>query len=162
MARRQQRVGKHGENLVGGVLSSLGLLMVERIGNPYAIVGQGKRGFEVVFTGTASGDFRAVTPCGASVLVEVKTVLDGNLTWSHLREHQPVALTEHARIGEAVSMLVWVHSSGVYVMRWTVDGIDGFSPRHGLTPERAAKLDAETRGWFWLLKIGQNSSLSNH
>jgi len=152
MSRRQQIVGKRGENLVASTLSGLGLRMVERIGNPYSITGQNKRGgFEVIFTGTASGDFRAVLPTGASVLVEVKTVLDRNLTWSHLRKHQSVALTKHAEIGTALSLLVWVHNSGIYIMRWSITGIDGFAPRHGLTPERAAELDRETRSMIQLL-----------
>ncbi len=146
MSRRQQKIGKHGENLVVSTLSGLGLIRVEHIGNPYAIVGQGAHGgFEVVFTGTASGDIRALLPSGAEVLVEVKTVLYDNLTWSHLRKHQPRALTAHAQIGAALSLLVWVHDSGIYIMHWTADGIDGFAPHHSLTPERAAELDKETR-----------------
>jgi hypothetical protein len=65
-------------------------------------------------------------------MIEVKTV-EHNLRWSDFREHQPGKLTEHAELG-GLSLVVWVHSSGVYTLEWP---IADFGPGEGLTPERA-------------------------
>jgi len=145
MARIQQQVGKAGQEQAASFLAGIGLEMVEPIGNPYRIIRQlPNRHFEVVFTDVASGDHNARLPDGSFVLIETKTVYDGNLTYSHLREQQPERLSQNASIGRAVSLLVWVHSSGIYVMRWYSDGIEGFAPYKSITPERAQALHDET------------------
>jgi hypothetical protein len=141
MSRANQQVGKNGQRQVASMLAGMGLLMVEEIGNPYEIIRKMSNGhFEVIFSGVASGDHNARLPDGSFVLVETKTVLDGNLTYSHLREHQPERLSRHAAIGWAVSLLCWVHSNGIYIMQWGADGIEGFEPRKSITPERAGRL----------------------
>jgi hypothetical protein len=147
--RNEQQVGKHGQAQAASYLAGLGLEMVEEIGNPYRIIRQLPNGhFEVVFTDTASGDHNARLPDGTFVLIETKTVLDGNLTYSHLREHQPERLSRHASIGRAVSLLVWVHHSGIYVMRWKADGIEGFAPRKSIAPKRAQELHDECMAYI--------------
>lgn len=138
--RLQQQVGKHGQTKAASYLSGVGIEMLEEIGNPYSIIRWMPNGyFEVVFTDVASGDHRGVLPDGTSVLVETKTVYDSNLTYSHMRDHQPERLSRHASFG-ALSLLVWVHNSGIYVMRWYEDGIEGFAPRKSITPELAQNL----------------------
>lgn len=154
MTRIQQRIGKHGQQQAASVLSGMGIEMVEEIGTPVKLLpapgfAHRKDIFRVIFGEKVSGDHRGVLPDGTSVLIETKTVLDGNLTWSHMREHQPDRLSRHASIGRAISLLVWVHSTGVYVMQWKrhVDkdfiGIEGFGFRKSITPERAAELHRE-------------------
>jgi hypothetical protein len=143
--RQQQQVGKHGQQQAASYLSGLGLEMVEPIGTPVTLLPFGGRKdvFRIIFGERVSGDHRALLSDGTSVLIETKTVYDGNLTYSHLREHQPERLSRHAGIGNALSLLVWVHHSGIYVMRWGRDGIDSFGYRKSITPERAAKLHQE-------------------
>lgn len=157
MTRIQQQVGKHGQKQAASILSGMGIEMVEEIGTPVKLLpvkfipgfAHRKDVFRVIFGEKVSGDHRGVLPDGTSVLIETKTVLDGNLTWSHMREHQPDRLSRHAQIGRAVSLLVWVHSTGVYVMHWKrhVDkdfiGIEGFGYRKSITPERAQTLHHE-------------------
>ena len=142
MTRQNQRVGKHGQQQAASYLVGIGLEMVEPIGTPVTLIKAGARNdvFRVIWGEKVSGDHRALLPDGSSVLIETKTVLDGNLTYSHLREHQPERLSRHASIGTAVSLLVWVHHSGIYVMQWTPGGIPGFEPRKSITPERAKYL----------------------
>lgn len=148
MTRQNQQIGKIGQQQAASFLSgNVGLLMVEPIGTPAKYIpahSHRKDVFRVVFGEKVSGDHRALLPDGSSVLIETKTVYDGNLTWSHLRDHQPERLSYHAGIGSAVSLLVWVHHSGIYVMRWEVDGIAGFGPRKGITAARAQELHDET------------------
>lgn len=146
MTRANQQLGKHGQQKAASYLAGIGLQMVEPIGTPVTLLPFGLRKdvFRVIWGEKVSGDHRALLPDGASVLIETKTVIDGNLTFSHLREHQPERLSRHASIGRAVSLLVWVHSSGIYVMRWGADGIPGFEPRKSITPKRAEELHDET------------------
>ncbi len=145
IGRMNQRIGKHGQETAASYLSGFGLEMVEPIGTPVTLVSVGGRKdvFRVIFGEKVSGDHRALLPDGTSVLIETKTVIDGNLTYSHLREHQPERLSRHASIGRAVSLLVWVHHSGIYVMCWGENGIEGFAPRKSIAPKRAQELHDE-------------------
>jgi len=157
MSRANQQIGKHGQAQAASYLSGIGLLMVEEIGNPYRIIRKMSNGhYEVVFADLASGDHNARLPDGSFVLIETKSVMDGNLTYSHLREHQPERLSRHASIGWAVSLLVWVHHSGIYVMQWEADGIEDFAPYKSITPQRAAVLHEKCMQY---LKERMSSSL---
>lgn len=147
MSRINQLIGRHGQNQAASYLRELGLLMVEEIGTPIHIstvkipgYAHRKDIYRVVFGTKVSGDHRALLPDGSAVLIEVKTVLEENLTYSKMREHQPDRLSQHAGIGKAVSLLVWVHSTGIYVMQWEKDGIQGFGFRKSLTPQMAQDL----------------------
>jgi hypothetical protein len=95
---------------------------VEKIATPVKLIPTKLSGaFKVIFSEAVSGDHRGILPGGRSVLAETKTILDRNLRWSDLREHQPERLSRHAELG-GLSLLVWVNSSGIYVMQWPVDG----------------------------------------
>ena len=138
MSRSEDRIGKYGQRVVASILSSLGVLMVEPIGTPIKAIPHPRlRGYyRVIWEETVSGDHRGILPGGRSVLAETKTILDRNLQWSDLRPHQPIGLTQHADAG-GLSLLVWVHSSGVYVMKWPVPG---FGPGTSINQEKALSL----------------------
>lgn len=140
--REEQSVGKHGQNLAASHLSQIGIEMVEQIGTPVKLIPisqQRKDVFRVVFGEKVSGDHRGILRGGRSVLVETKTILDRNLRYSDLREHQPGRLTDHADFG-GLSLLVWVHHTGVYIMEWP---IEGFVEGKSITPEKAQALRIE-------------------
>jgi hypothetical protein len=156
MTRIEQSIGKHGQKQAASYLADLGLEMVEEIGTPVItlpvkhIPGYAHRKdiFRVIYGEKVSGDHRALLPDGTSVLIETKTILDGNLPFSALRTHQPERLSRHASIGKALSLLVWVHHSGIYVMRWRKDGIPGFGYRKSITPEMAHYLHDECMAYI--------------
>lgn len=142
--RREQLIGKHGQNIAASVLSGrCGVNMVEQIGTPMKLIpvqSQRPNTYQVIFGEKVSGDHRGVIGNGISVLAETKTIINRNLRFSDLREHQPGRLSEHVEYG-GISLLVWVHGSDAYVMRWP---IDGFEPGKSITHERAQELDYET------------------
>lgn len=142
MTRSEKKAGDAGQQIAASVLRSLGVNMVEQIATPvHLIPHHSARGyFRVIYGEPVSGDFRGVMVGGRSVLVEVKTV-EHNLRWSDFREHQPERLTQHAELG-GLSLVVWVHSGSVYVMRWP---LPDFGPRKSIGAEYAAKYDEETR-----------------
>lgn len=137
MARKEQKLGKAGEELAMNAVRSLGVEMVERIGTPVKIIRTKGVWSQVVWGEKVSGDARGVLPGGRSVLIETKTILDRNLQYGDMRPHQPERLSRHAELG-GLSLLVWVHSSGVYVMEWPICDF-----RHGksITPETAQRLN---------------------
>lgn len=140
MTRQQDRIGKIGQEHAAAALRRLGVNMVEKIGTPVKIIPARVKGtYTVIWGEKVSGDHRGILANGVSVLAETKTIMDRNLVWSDLREHQPDALSQHANFG-GLSLLVWVHSTGVYVMRWPVAG---FGSRKSITPERAQELDID-------------------
>jgi hypothetical protein len=138
MTRREQRIGKAGEEWVAPTLRGLGVEMVEKIGTPVRLISNPRIPgyFRVIYGERVSGDHRGILLGGRSVLAETKTILDHNLQWSDLRKHQPVRLSQHVELG-GLSLLVWVHSSGIYTMRWPVEG---FGPGKSISPERAQSL----------------------
>jgi hypothetical protein len=149
--RSNQRTGSHGETLANSVLHGLGIEMLQKIGTPVKLTpyrdrgGRGVKGvYYVKFEERVKGDRHGVLPDGTSVLIEVKTYWDRNLRYSDLDDHQHADLREHAGIGAALSLLVWVHNSGVWVMQYGAGGIAGFLPRSSISPERAEELHDET------------------
>lgn len=142
MAKYEDQVGKAGQNIAASALRRLGILRVQKIGTPVKIIPRGKYGnqitYQVIWGEKVAGDHHGILPGGRSVLAETKTILDRNLRWSDLLEHQPEELSGHAADG-GLSLLVWVHSSGVYVMQWPVPG---FGPGGSITPQKAAALSA--------------------
>ena len=134
MTRREDRTGKAGEELAESVLHSLGVEQIERVSTPVKLIPSKVPGlFKVIYGEKVIGDRRGILPGGRSVLIEVKTILDRNLRYSDLREHQPAGLTRHAELG-VMSLLVWVHSSGVNVLEWP---ISGFGPGKSIDPRTA-------------------------
>lgn len=141
--KREQQIGKNGEQAARSVLDGLGLEMIEKIGTPVKlspVPGARKNVYQVSFGEKVAADHRALLPDGRSVLIEVKTIYDRNLVWSDLREHQPAKLQQHANLN-GLSLLVWVHDSGVYVMRFP---IEGFGPGKGITPAQAQNIHTLT------------------
>lgn len=154
MSKRNQQIGKTGENLADIRLRAIGLEMVEKIGTPVILQSLPKRAisalrktgvnasmvFRVIFGEKVSGDRRAVVPIsGRSVLIETKTIFDRNLRWSDLRKHQPERLDRHTELG-GLSLIAWVNETGVYIMKWP---IQDFGPGKSITVDIAKKLDID-------------------
>lgn len=137
MSKQQDLIGKAGQNIARSVLHGLGLEFIEQIGTPVKLVpyrqSMRRDVYQVIWGERVAGDHRAMLPDGRSVLIEVKTIRDRNLQWSDLRQHQPDKLQEHAN-WNGLSLLVWVHDHGVFVMRWP---IEGFGPGKGIAPHKA-------------------------
>ena len=159
--KREQRLGKRGQYTAAAVLSGrCGINMVEQIGTPVILIpvqSQRRNTYQVIFGEKVSGDHRGIIGNGISVLAETKTILDRNLRYSDLREHQPARLSEHADHG-GISLLVWVADTSTYVMRWP---IDGFVPGTSITPELAEELDAETVAELNTLAIKQRVAVES-
>lgn len=141
MSRREQKIGKAGQGVAAGALRRLGVECVEEIGTPVKLTPSriDPHAFRVVFGEKVSGDHRGLLPGGRSVLAETKTVMEHNLRWSDFRPHQPGCLEAHAENG-GVSLVVWVHATGVYVLRWP---IPGFGPGKSVDMETAERLRLE-------------------
>jgi hypothetical protein len=145
--RQNQSVGKWGEERAILALQEFGVQMVESIASPVALSPDrkvnGRQSFFVAWKGVVSGDTNGIWRGGRRVLTETKTVLEGNLVYSKLREHQPERLSENARLG-GISLLVWVNENGVYIMDWSENGIEGFGEHKSITIERAIILSSAT------------------
>ena len=137
MTKQQQSIGKHGQKIAESALRMIGVNMVEKIATPVLLVQHSKHTgwFRVIYEEPVSGDHRGILNDGTSVLAETKTILDHNLRWSDMREHQPARLDEHNKYG-GLSLLVWVHSTGTYVMEWPIAGFE--KERDSITPKEAA------------------------
>jgi hypothetical protein len=141
MSKYEDQIGKAGQEVAAAALRRVGVECVEKIGTPVKVIPRGiylrQPTYQVIWGEKVSGDHHGILPGGRAVLAETKTILDRNLQWSDLREHQPEALSRYAEFG-GLALLVWVHSTGVYVMQWPVPG---FGPRKSISPDRARELD---------------------
>lgn len=136
---RNKKLGNAGEEQAKAALRRIGVLMVEEIGTSFVIVNRKPGGWlQGYFKEKVSGDVIGHTEQGIKVLAEVKTIWDRNLQWSDLDSHQPDRLDMNAE--KAISLLVWVHHSGIFVMRWPVPG---FHNGTGIKPEQAQRLNIE-------------------
>ncbi len=144
MTKREQQTGAQGQKQAAGALRRAGVNMVEQIGTPVKLIPmgtvRGRQVFQVIYGDKVSGDHKGIMPDGTSVLAETKTILDRNLRYSDLREHQPERLTEHHE-NNGISLLVWVHSTGIYILRWP---ITYFVKGKSITPEEANLLNVES------------------
>lgn len=145
MTKREQQTGAQGQKQAAGALRRAGVNMVEQIGTPVKLIPmgtvRGRQVFQVIYGEKVSGDNRGIIPGkGTSVLAETKTILDRNLRYSDLRDHQPERLTEHHE-NNGISLLVWVHSTGIYILRWP---IPLFVRGKSITPEEASLLNVES------------------
>lgn len=142
MTKYEQRIGQIGQNHAANALRGIGVMCVEKIATPVRLLPARAKGtFKVVWGEVVSGDHRGIIPGkGTSVLAETKTILDRNLRYSDLRDHQPERLTEHHE-NNGISLLVWVHSTGIYIMRWP---ITYFVKGKSITPEEASLLNVES------------------
>ena len=156
MTKREDRMGKAGQNIAASVLSGMGIEMVEKIGTPVRLVPVNPRQniFKVFWEEAVSGDHRGILPGGISVLAETKTILDRNLRYSDLRHHQPERLQEHSQHG-GISLLIWVNGSyreNVFVMLFP---IIGFEPGKSIKVEEARYEDQVARRFIYQ-KIEEN------
>lgn len=128
--KRNRAQGANAEMLVRAELVRLGYRLVERVHTPWRIARDGK-GKIVGATPVerVSGDFRAVSGDGRSVLVEAKSS-PGRLRWSQLEAHQVRALNEHHEAG-GISLLAWVDTETWEVKVWQWP-IPGFGPRRSI------------------------------
>lgn len=137
MSRKEQSIGKHGQELAASALRRAGVLMVEQIATPVIISRISGKPVVVAWGEQVSGDHRGILPGGRSVLVETKTICAHALRWSDFRDHQPGRLDAHAEAGD-LSLVVWVNENGPYVMRWP---IPGFGPGKSIDLEKARELE---------------------
>lgn len=144
MKNQSKRIGNAGEEKAARILGRLGIHMVEEIATPIVIIKSRKIGrfwwYRIKWKKKVSADHNGILADGTRVLVEVKTIKDANLVWTDLKPHQPGRLTMNAEYN-GVSLLVWIHRSGNYVLRWPVPG---FRKGKGITPEKAAELNIES------------------
>lgn len=146
-ARRQ--TGTKAEEIVALRLVSLGCVQVQRIETGWRIhraqKADGKGGMRSVIVGASpirnvAGDLRAIVPVsGRSVLCECKKRPDA-LGWHDFEDHQRASLTAHHQAG-GISLIAWVASAGISVMRWPVVG---FMPGHPLKWPTACLLNLES------------------
>ena len=141
---QSKKIGNAGEEIAAQVLGRLGVHMVEEIATPIKIIEKkmffGQWWYRILWKKKVSADHNGILEDGRRVLAEVKTISDKNLVWTDLKPHQPGRLSMNAEYG-GLSLLVWVHNSGVYVMRWPVPG---FRKGHGITPAMAEKLNIQS------------------
>jgi len=142
--RYSRAKGKTGEQQAVIALNTTNLQMVERIYTGWKMIRTIKRrGGQtlawIVPQAKVSGDFRAVTPRGQSVLIEVKYHADQSFFLSQLAKHQRKALTEHHE-NKGLSLVIWVTDDDAYILRWPVPGL---VPRKGITPAVAESLDCK-------------------
>jgi len=141
--KESQAKGKKGESIAAGVLGRLGVHMVEEIATPIVIIKKRRIGkfwwYRIKWRKKVSADHTGLLSDGRRVLAEVKTV-EGNLVWTDFKPHQPGRLTMNAEYN-GISLVVWVHSSGVKVIRWP---IPEFKKGRGITPERADTLSIQS------------------
>ena len=115
--KRSQALGVTAEKTAAIVLRMAGFKMVERIHT-----GTKNVGGQQVFVKRVNGDFYAIAPDGRSTLIEVKK-RDDRLVMSDFKKHQVQKLEEHHQ-NDGLSIVVWVHSRGVSVLRWPVIGLE--------------------------------------
>ncbi len=138
IGRKARKVGQGAESIVACRLRALGLLCVERIETGFRVKRCGNHIVGASPMAKVSGDFHAIAPGGAMVIVECKWRPEV-LQWSALDAHQVDALNRYAGSG-ALALLAWVHETGMAVMRWPLP-YDAFRPGHSLTPHVAASLN---------------------
>jgi hypothetical protein len=124
LQKARVEAGKTAEALVHFELVRDGYLMVEKV-HPLTTFSKGRM---VYRKGKLSGDFRAITDDGFSVLVEVKSRL-GSLPYSAFYPHQIEAMNLHDSCGAAVTLVAWVDRAACYLIHWNHLKTLGFGPQ---------------------------------
>lgn len=125
-----QRIGKNSEARARRVLERMGFERVKKLSTK----------FNGTWAVKADADFEGVWPeNGKDMLCEVKHTEKPRLLYSALRKHQSKNLSNLAR-RNGYAFLIWTYEKEKLVMRWGVDGIDGFVPGTSLKIERAREL----------------------
>jgi Holliday junction resolvase-like predicted endonuclease len=130
--------GEVAEDMARVQLELLGLKRIERIQVGWKVIwGEDGRILHAFPLERVSGDFKAITPTGTAVHVEVKSrSRRDRLRYSDLEAHQVEALDEHARYG-GVSLLCWATPAGeILVMQWPIPGFERYK---SITIEQARR-----------------------
>jgi len=153
---RNKKAGNAGQEHAAAALRRLGVLQVEETEPTFVITRRMKMGettwCQGYYKAKIAADLRGITDKGISVMAEVKTIWDRNLQWGDFKPHQPERLSEHAE--HAISLVVWVHDSGIFVMDWRAIAWERpisisqheplLRPGRGLKPEEAESLNLES------------------
>lgn len=110
--KKRRQVGRRVEAIVEHRLRYLGLEMVERINVETRRV-RGK----TLYAKKVAGDFRAVTPGGIAVLVEVKHRDADRLAFNDIEPHQRAALNRYREL-QAWALLVWARRGEFCIVHW--------------------------------------------
>lgn len=125
-----QRIGRNSEARAKRLLIKMGFEDVRKMSTK----------FNGTYAVRARADFAGVWPdTGQDMLCEVKHTKEPKLGCPALRKHQTKNLSNLARRG-GIALLIWTYEKEKIVMRWGVDGIDGFVKGAPLTIERAREL----------------------
>jgi len=137
-----KKLGDAGQEQAANALARLGVHMVEEIGTPFVITKKFSNGLiRGYWKKKVSGDLIGHTRDGIKVLAEVKTIWDQNLRWSDFKKHQPERLSLNAE--RAISLVIWVHHTGIYIMNW-IDVLEsGFGRGKSMDIRTAQVLDSE-------------------
>lgn len=113
--------GEQGQDLVEVALVARGFKMIEAVHTPWRVIRKMGRIVGAFPVKKVSGDFRAVTTGGVSVLVEVKGRDGRNVPWSAFEDHQREALSDHAACG-GISLVACVRDGEIKFYDWPVPG----------------------------------------
>lgn len=146
MGRKSQKKGERGEVIAKEALERLGVFNLERIGTPFKITMRGTRQFagwiKGFYSEPVAADWRGELEDGTSVMCEVKTTDDENLTWGKFKPHQPQKLSNH----KGITLVAWVveynpYQHDIYVIAWRDMLGEGFRKRKGFTQKQARKIN---------------------
>lgn len=126
--RTRQRNGEDAEAMVEKTLKARGFLLVEKVEVPFRI---DNRTGQQYAKRKVSGDFRAISNTGISVLVEVKRH-DERLSYSAFRPHQVEALDTHWEVS-GITEVAWVDRGTLYSIPWERFRAIGFGPGKSVT-----------------------------
>ena len=124
-ARTNRRTGETAQDIAKRALEAAGYIMVERVHTPWGVVRRGKRIVSAYPLEKVSGDFRAITPDGRSVLVECKCRQEPSLSLSDFAPHQIEALDEHY-LHRGRTLIAWVYNGKCKLLNWAI-----YKPKHG-------------------------------
>lgn len=110
-----------GQDVVEKALEARGFKMVESVNTPWRVIRKMGRIVGAFPLKKVSGDFRAITTGGVSVLVEVKSRDGGSIPWSAFEEHQREALSRHSALG-GISIVATVREGVVHFYDWPIVG----------------------------------------
>jgi penicillin-binding protein-related factor A (putative recombinase) len=121
--KRRTKMGEFGESVVRRALDHRNYFLIERVHTPWKVIRIGGKIVSAFPVEKVSGDFRAVTADGHSVLIEVKSREDGNLPYSAFQPHQIASLNTHAARPGAVTQIAWVRGVDVCFFDWPIQAL---------------------------------------
>lgn len=142
ITKRSRKAGQAGEIAALYQLRYLGFVLIEAIETGWRVKRAGKKIIGATPLRKVSGDFKAMTPGGRTVIVEVKARPE-RLQYGDLERHQVDALTSYHSHG-GIALLIWRHEKGIAVMRWPVFG---FVAGTSISIDHATTLNLKPRFW---------------